>query len=192
MKVNYSKLFVVLFAITLFLSNCAKKGDPGADGPAGQNGAPGPAGPQGAKGDAGVTNVFYSAWLDVTYLPDTVHNGSKIDTLGFYSNISAPKLDTSILSHGEIKMYVNLNNATDPFVSPLPYVDVFTGISITPTFLVQNIDLYSNIDAGTVNKNGAKYLQYRYIFIPGNTKILRSMVDLNNYKEVKKFYGIKD
>lgn len=192
MKINYSKLFVVLFAITLFLSNCAKKGDPGAQGPAGQNGAAGTAGPQGPKGDAGVTNVFYSAWLDVTYLPDTVHNGSKIDTLGFYSNISAPKLDASILSQGEIRMYVNLNNATDPAISPLPYIDLFSGISITATFLVQKINVYSNIDAGTVNEQGTKYLQYRYIFIPGNTKILRSMVDLNNYNAVKKFYGIKD
>lgn len=178
--------------MTLLLSNCSKKGDPGAQGPAGQNGSSGPAGPQGPKGDTGVTDVFYSAWLDVTYLPDTIHNGNKIDTLGFYSNISAPKLDTSILSHGEIKMYVNLNNATDPAVSPLPYVDIFTGISIAPTFLVQKINLYSNIDAGTVNQNGTKYLQYRYIFIPGNSKVLRKMVDFNNYNEVKKFYGLKD
>lgn len=189
MKTNYSKLLVVLFAITLFVSGCAKKGDPGAEGPAGQNGAPGPQGP---KGDTGATNVFYSDWLDVTYLPDTVHNGSKIDTLGFYSNITAPKLDINMLTKGEMKVYVNLNNATDPQVSPLPYVDVFTGISIVPTFLAQTINLYSNIDAGTIDDAGTKYLQYRYIFIPGSTKAARKMVDLNNYKEVQKFYGIKD
>lgn len=192
MKINYSKLFVVLFATTLIISSCAKKGDPGAQGPAGQNGAPGATGAQGPKGDPGVTNVFYSDWLDVTYLPDTVHNGNKIDTVGFYSIISAPKLDNSILSQGEIKMYVNLNDATDPWVSPLPYFEVATRISIRPIFLVQKIDLESNIDASTVTQNGKKFLQYRYIFIPGSTKATRKMVDLNNYKEVKKFYGIKD
>ena len=189
MKINYSKLFVVLFAITLFLSNCGKKGDPGAPGPAGETGA---AGPQGSKGDTGVANVFYSPWLDVTFLPDTIHKGSKIDTLGFYSNISAPKLDINILSQGEIKMYVNLQNSKDPAVSPLPYVDNFSGISITPTFIVQNINVYSNIDASTVTQSGIKYLQYRYIFIPGSSAVQRKMVDFNNYNEVKKFYGIKD
>ena len=192
MKTNYSKLFVVLFAITLFISSCAKKGDPGAEGPAGQNGAPGATGPQGPKGDAGVTNVFYSDWLDVAFLPDTVHNGSAIDTLGFISNISAPKLDMDMLTKGEMRIYVNLNSAADPAVSPLPYVDVFTGISIAPTFLTQTINLYSNIDASTLTQNGTKYLQYRYILIPGSTKATRKMVDLNNYNEVKKFYGIKD
>lgn len=192
MKRNYSQLFVILFAITLILSNCGKKGDPGAQGPAGQNGAPGPSGPQGPKGDAGTANVIYSDWLDVAFLPDTVHSGSTIDTIGFYSNITASKLDIDMLSKGEMKVYVNLNSATDPAISALPYFDVYTNISITPTFLLQTINLYSNIDPSTVTENGTKYLQYRYILIPGGTKAARKMVDLNNYNEVKKFYGLRD
>lgn len=195
MRSNYPKLFVVLFAITLILSNCGKKGDPGAQGPAGQNGAPGASGApgaQGPKGDTGATNVFYSDWLDVAFLPDTVHTGNKIDTIGFMADIAAAKLDMDMLSKGEMKVYVNLGTATNPAVSPLPYIDVFTGIQIAPTFLLQNINLYANVDASTGTQNGAKYLQYRYIFIPGSSKVLRKMVDLNNYNEVKKFYGIRD
>ena len=192
MKRNYPQLFVVLFAITLLLSNCGKKGDPGAEGPAGQNGAAGPAGPQGPKGDAGTANVMYSDWLDVAFLPDTVHTGSTIDTLGFYANISASKLDMDMLSKGEMKVYVNLNSATDPLINALPYFDVYTNIQITPTFLLQTINLYSNIDPSTVTESGTKYLQYRYILIPGGTKATRKMVDLNNYNEVKKFYGLRD
>jgi hypothetical protein len=194
MKRNYLRLLVILFATTLFLANC-KKGDPGAPGEpgaAGQNGAPGPAGPQGPKGDAGTANVIYSDWLDVDFLPDTVHNGSAIDTIGFYANISASKLDMDMLTKGEMKVYVNLNSAADPAINVLPYFDVYTNISITPTFLLQTINLYSNIDPGTVTENGTKYLQYRYVFIPGGTKAARKMVDLNNYNEVKKFYGLRD
>jgi hypothetical protein len=192
MKRNYVQLLVILFATTLFLANCGKKGDPGAQGPAGQNGAPGPAGPQGPKGDAGTANVIYSDWLDVAFLPDTVHNGNTIDTIGFYSNITVSKLDIDMLSKGEMKVYVNLNSATDPAISALPYFDVYTNISISPTFLLQTINLYSNIDPSSVTENGTKYLQYRYILIPGGTKATRKMVDLNNYNEVKKFYGLRD
>lgn len=192
MKRNYLKLFVVLFTITLFLSNCGKKGDPGAQGPVGQNGAPGSTGPQGPKGDTGITNVFYSPWLDVAFVPDTVHNGSIIDTLGFYSSISVPRLDTNILFHGEMKMYINWGTTTQPFIESLPSVDNFTRVSIIPTFVIQNIGLYSNADASTGLQNGVKVLQYRYILIPGSTMVLRKMVDLNNYNEVKKFYRLKD
>jgi hypothetical protein len=130
--------------------------------------------------------------LDVDFLPDTVHNGSAIDTIGFYANISASKLDMDMLTKGEMKVYVNLNSAADPAINVLPYFDVYTNISITPTFLLQTINLYSNIDPGTVTENGTKYLQYRYVFIPGGTKAARKMVDLNNYNEVKKFYGLRD
>lgn len=191
-KRNFLQLFLILFAVTIVLPNCGKKGDPGAQGPAGQNGAPGAQGPAGPKGDTGVTNVLYSDWLDVTFLPDTVHNGAKIDTLGFYSNITASKLDANIISNGEMKIYVNLGSTANPAVNVLPLLDIYSGIHITPTFLIQKINLYSNVDAGTITDNGAKYFQYRYVLIPGSTKALRKMVDLNNYNEVKKFYGIRD
>jgi len=192
MKRNHLQLFIILFAITLSLSNCGKKGDPGAQGPAGQNGAPGATGPQGPKGDTGVTNVFYSDWLDVAFLPDTVHNGSAIDTVGFTADISSPKLDMDMLTKGEVKIYINLNSAANPAISPLPYFDAYTGVSITPTFLLQKINLYANINPSTITNSGTKYLQYRYILIPGSIKATRKMVDLNNYNEVKKFYGLRD
>ena len=191
MKRNYLRLLVILFATTLFLANC-KKGDPGAPGEpgaAGQNGAPGPAGPQGPKGDAGTANVIYSDWLDVAFLPD-IQNTT--DTVGFKVDIPVSKLDIDMLSKGEMKVYINTNSADDPTIFALPYFDVYTNISITPTFFLQTIELYSNIDPSTFTENGTKYLQYRYILIPGGTKATRKMVDLNNYNEVKKFYGLRD
>src|SRR5664279_32464 len=137
MKRNFHRnLILPLLAITLFFFACGKKGDPGAAGAAGPAGQTGPAGPQGPKGDTGTANVIYSAWLDVPFKPDTVHNGATIDTLGFFANVTATKLDSAMIANGEMKVYLNLGSASNPDVVPLPFVDIInTGISITPEFL---------------------------------------------------------
>jgi hypothetical protein len=180
-------LFTSLLLIALVFTQC-KKGDVG---PAG---ATGPAGPQGPKGDTGTANVIYSAWLDVAFTADTVHNGSVIDTIGYFANITANKLTSAILSGGEMKVYLNLGTAANPDVVPLPFFDVYSGISVTPDFLPQRIFLYSNADASTVPQSGQKFLQYRYILIPGSVPSGRLLkpVDLNKYNEVKAFYGLPD
>jgi len=182
-------VFSSLLLITLIFTQC-KKGDTGPAGPAG---ATGPAGPAGPKGDTGTTNVIYSAWLDVLYAADTVHNGALIDTVGYYANITATKLTSAILSGGEMKVYMNLGTSTTPDVAPLPYFDVYTNISVTPEFLLQKIFLYSDVNASTVTVSGQKYLQYRYILIPGNQGArMAKSIDWNDYNKVKAFLGLKD
>ncbi len=194
MNRNLSKILMLLFLITIVFANCKKgdKGDPGAAGATGANGATGPTGPQGPKGDSGTANVIYSQWLDVAFLPDTVHNGTVIDTLGFYTDIVAPKLDSAIVAGGEMKVYMNLGSAGNPFVVPLPYLDIYTGISLAPTFSVQDIFIYSNADASTVTQNGMKFLQFRYILIPGGTNGIPKQTDWSNYNQVKSTFGISD
>jgi hypothetical protein len=154
----------------------------------------GATGSQGPKGDTGTANVIYSNWLDVTYAADTIHNGTTIDTIGFYANVAASKLDSSILARGEIKVYLNLGTSSDPTVVPLPYFDVYTGVSISPAFQIQNIFLYADVDASTVTQNGSKYLQYRYILVPGSVpgNIIARPPNWNNYKEVQAYFGLKD
>src|SRR3954447_10162549 len=127
MKRNtYLGLPILFLAITLLSTHC-KKGDTGPAGPAGpqgpqgEQGQMGGTGPQGPKGDTGTANVIYSEWLDVTYAPDTLHNGTAIDTLGFFADITATKLDSLILANGEIKVYLNLGSAANANVVPLPY-----------------------------------------------------------------------
>lgn len=118
-RLMYSLAFLLLIAATVSsITSCSKKGDPGPAGQQGQKGdkgdpgANGPGGPAGPKGDTGTVNVIYSNWLDVAYKPDTVHRaGGKIDTLGYYANIAAPKLTTSILNTGELKIYINRYNS---------------------------------------------------------------------------------
>jgi hypothetical protein len=195
-NLNFS---AVLIAITLLFAYC-KKGDTGPAGPAGpqgpqgEQGANGANGAQGPKGDTGTANVIYSSWLDVTFTADTVHNGTVIDTIGFYANIEAAKLDSAILAQGEIKVYLNVGTSSDPFVYPLPYFDVYSGISVSPAFLINDIYLYADANASTVTQNGEKYLQYRYILIPGGTPgdLVVHQPDWNNYQEVKAYLGLKD
>lgn len=192
-------LLASLVLITFIFTQC-QKGDTGPAGPAGPTGATGAAGPAGAtgpKGDTGTANVIYSPWLDVTYAGlDTVHNtDGTIDTVLWGASITANKLTQAILDKGEIKVYMNWGTQTNPDISPLPILDpFFTGLVINPEFLVQRIDLYSNFNASTVTQNAQKYLQYRYILIPGSVagRLSKPAVNWNNYNEVKAYLGLTD
>src|SRR6266536_4301027 len=105
-------VFTSLLVVTLIFTQC-KKGDTGPAGPAGPAGPGGAAGAAGPAGPAGTANVIYSDWIPTTWKPDTVKQGSVvIDTLGWYVDINAPKLDTSILNRVELKVYFNLNTTS--------------------------------------------------------------------------------
>jgi hypothetical protein len=178
---------LLLVAVALFISSCSKDG---STGPKGDTGATGPAGP---KGDDGTANVIYSGWLDVAFKPDTIHtSGGGIDTLGYYADIDIPKIDAAMLATGEMKFYVNQKTADDPIVSPLPYYNVYSGLSITATFFKGGVELYSNGDVSSyTNNSGVKYSQYRYVLIPGGTSARKSTtVDLNNYDAVKAWLSL--
>lgn len=180
-------------AAALFITSCSKEGSVGPAGPPGangQNGAPGPAGPAGPKGDTGTANVIYSNWLDVDFLPDTVTINGKLDTLGYFGGIDAPKLTKSLLATADVKVYVNLSSAADPVITPLPYVDEY-GVIIRFIAYDQGIQFSSNVDAGTYVQNGVKTLQYRYVIIPGGVHA-RTGVDWNDYAQVKAYLGLKD
>lgn len=191
MNSNLSKFFMLLLCVVIAFTSC-KKGDTGPQGDPGTTGAQGPAGPQGPQGETGTANVIYSAWLDVTYDADTIKTGSVIDTLGYFAEIDAPKLDSGILAKGEMKVYINLGTAANPAVAPLPYFDIYTGISISPTFLLNSIFLYADINASTVTQGGNTFLQYRYILIPGGTAGQYKETDWNDYNQVKKVLGLTE
>src|ERR1700754_1166456 len=188
----YSYLAFVLFA-AIFVIAC-KKGDTGPAGPAGPAGAAGAPGAPGAKGDSATANVTYSAWLDVTFLPDTVRDPN-VDTLillGYYATISAPKITSAVLSQGEIKTYVNFATTANPNVVPLPYTDIiFFGSSITATYSAGAINLYSNGNASSYTDSDGKELQYRYVIIPGTKPAaVTPGVNWNDYNSVKNFLNL--
>ena len=177
-----SGLFFVMFMVS-----CGKEGAAGPEGPEG------PAGPAGPKGDAGSGAVIYSEWLDVPFKADTIHlAGGKIDTIGYYATIDAPKLTLALLSKADVKVYINTNDATDPAIYPLPYFSL-SGLSIQVLAYAQKIELYSNADVGTVFANGKKYQQYRYMIVPGDvTARSASPVNWSDYAAVQVYLGLKD
>ncbi|WP_276482491.1 hypothetical protein [Paraflavitalea pollutisoli] len=200
MKQVFRSLPLLAVVTSLILISCGKDGEPGPAGPAGANGAngaTGPAGPAGPQGPAGSgsSNVIYSAWLDVAYMPDTVHTaGGKIDTVGYYATIDAPKLTLTHINQGEVKVYINRNTAASPEIIPLPYAGL-NGLNIGITAYEKGIDLYSNGVVGTfTDRNGVKYQQYRYIIIPGGTaaRSANATIDWNNYAAVKAYLGLQD
>jgi hypothetical protein len=192
-------LLASLVLITFIFTQCQKggvgpAGPAGPTGPAGAAGSPGSTGP---KGDTGTANVIYSPWLDVTYTADTVHNAPPdppIDTVGYYADITAPKLTNAILNSGEIKVYVNLGTSTTPNVIPLPYFDIYSLFNINPDYSFQKISLYADINASTYTQSGQKKQQYRYILIPGSVpgRLSKPAVDWNNYNAVKAYLGLTD
>ena len=181
--------YILSMALVVSVFSC-KKGDTGPAGPAGPAGSAGSAGasgPAGPAGPAGTANVIYSPWIDTAkWKPDTVMVGSVVtDTLGFFANIRAPKLDLTMLNTGEMKVYVNVNTAASPVVFPLPYND--GSIFIDPLFYLNNIQLYSNAQLTGI--------PFRYILIPGGTtsgRAANNAINWNNYKEVQAYLGLKD
>lgn len=183
---------LLFLAVALLMASCGKDG---STGPKGDTGATGPAGPAGPKGDDGTANVIYSDWLTVAFKPDTVHDTQgAIDTLGFYADIDIAKLDETLISTGELKVYLNFNTPADPVVTSLPYFDVYSGLNITATFFTGGVELYSNGDASTWTDNSSNLRwQYRYVLIPGGTAARKAKtVDMSDYKAVKAWLGLKN
>jgi hypothetical protein len=178
MKHVFSVLSVTCVAFfTIFLSTTntgCKKGD------------------DGAKGDTGTANVMYSPWLDVDYSP-TLNNAG--DTVIWFGTLAAPKLTKKVLDSGVVKVYINIGSAADPLIFPLPITDLYALTNISQLgmyFTIGNIELYCDIDAGTVTSGGVKQGQYRYVIIPGGVRTGRSAVNWNDYEAVKKLYNITD
>ncbi len=180
-------LYIVLALCTLV--SCQK------DGPAGPEGPAGPAGQQGQRGAPGTANVIYSDWLDVAFEAITDENTG--DTLVFIAEIPAPKLVDSILSKGEVKVYLNASTAANPVIFPLPFNDLYGFTSIQNMNLLfeqGNIFIYATGDGSTgLNQNNEKVYQYRYVLIPGGALAVKpNDLKLDNYKDVQKYLNLKD
>jgi len=180
MKRDYLSPLVRLsgFFLVMFIMSCGKQG------------ATGPAGPAGPKGDSASGTVYYSDWLDLTYQADTIHNAQgKIDTIGYYAIIEAAKLTAAMLNTADVRVFINSNDASDPVIYSLPYNGA-SGLYIEAYVYTQKIELYSNAQMSTVSTGGKKIQQYRYMIVPGNSKI--TVTDWSNYAAVKAYLRIKD
>jgi hypothetical protein len=193
MKFRLFTLPCTLLVITaLVFTACTKEGPVG---PAGATGPEGPTGPQGPQGPQGSANVFYSDWLDVTFVPQL--NGT--DTAAWLAEIAAPRLVDSILSKGEVHVYLNAGTAAEPAVVPLPLDALYFQAILTPVFQAGKISLISSADLSSfTDTNNDKNLQYRYVIIPGGVAAAQGItgrnakINWNNYDEVKTYLDLKN
>lgn len=190
MKHMFLRSTSVLVLSAVLLVTACKKGDTGPAGEKGDKGDAGATGATGATGKTGTANVIYSAWQDLTF--------SAVDTGVLAASITAPKVVDSIIQKGEVKVYWNINTASNPTVVALPYSDaglVFgvPDLQITPLVKVGTIYLYSNynVSSFTSTTTNEKVWQYRYVIIPGGVSA-RSAVNWNDYSQVKSYLGLKD
>lgn len=189
MKHLFLKSVTALFLSLVVLATSCKKGDTGPAGPKGDTGPTGATGATGATGKTGTANVIYSAWLNVTFaaVNDSV-GGAQID---------APKLVDSIIEKGDVKVFWNVNSASNPYIVALPYADNGLVLGVNDLHLnfvatVGAILLYSNYNLSSGTSNGEAVGQYRYILIPGGSAARSAVVNWNDYNQVKNYLGLKN
>lgn len=195
MKLSQLPMLILLASAIFLVNACSKDGSAGPAGATGANGEKGDKGDKGDPGTPGTTGIIYSDWLDVKFEADTVHlSGGGIDTIGYFAFIDAPKLTQEALTTADVRVYINLGDATDPTIALLPYVEE-SGIVIRFIAYKGTLELTSNVDAGTyIDNRSVKRLQYRYMIAPGGTAARKAGHDINwnDYNAVKAYLGLKD
>lgn len=212
MKTRLFKLKYLALVLFLMAGACGKEGEPGPEGPEGDQGEQGiqglqgpqgpegpegpqgEQGPQGPQGPTGAANVIYSAWLQPSW------NDADLATLKRMT-INVPELTLNMWDRGLIYMYWKTNNGS---TFPLPWVsyNVSTGSpAITRTFLIRGSStLWVEIrkftgDLVASEFSGANGNRVRYVLIPGEVVAsgrMATMVDFNNYEEVKRYFNLLD
>lgn len=148
-------------------------------------------GDQGPKGDSAIANVYYSPWMALRdtgwyYTDETLTEWQYI--------VRDSKIDSSLISTGDIHVYWNRNTIAAPVVYNVPYViDTFY---IRPIFVRGGFYLLSNIPYSVFDPTNATSY-FRYVITKGTQKTGArttggSPVDFTNYNAVKEYYGIKD
>lgn len=170
-----------LLVIAISFSSCSKEGPQGLQGEQGPQGAQGTQGAKGDKGEPGTANVIYSQWIDTL----TYYLTSETTTDTIFGSLEVPALTADIVNNGDMKVYINLYTADDPYVISLPYY-TGTGGFIEAYFFIGGIEILSNL-----NIDG---LPLRYVLIPGGTSARKAgpAVDWNDYNAVKKYLNLKD
>lgn len=210
-----SKLFILLFVLSIFLAGCEKdtepgpkgdkgdvgeKGDTGTagpQGPEGQQGAPGTPGEEGPQGDPGTANVIYSDWMAPVW--------------GHYS-IDGPTqkmmripdliLSNEILNNGAILVYrKHIPTPTNTLTYLLPQMLLRVDGTIAAKYdtytqgngIIINLQSFGGDLAETYYDSRNTF---RYIVIPGGMpgpgERRAAPVDYTDYEAVTKFYNIPE
>ncbi len=137
----------------------------------------------------GTANVRYSAWFEAG---DWTSGGPDYA----YFDESAPSITQEIIDEGVVKAFTQLagdNGRT----RPLPATTIFSN-KIIWNFHIEGVGTL-RFTAETVDgsaPNPVDSNEFRYVVIPGGEQLkakAKSLpIDLNNYEQVKKYFGIRD
>ncbi|HEY6162749.1 MAG TPA: hypothetical protein VI112_16080 [Bacteroidia bacterium] len=164
MKKLYNFLFVLVIT-TLLASGCKKEG------------------PQGPPGNANIIHHTFSisSWSNNGY--------------NWYSNLNVSELNSSNINTASVQVYFSVSNGTWVAV---PYTEVTSPSNYFMNFLssagtVEITWTYNGVGLGSdPNAYYSATVQAKVVVIPPSARMKHPNVDLNNYEEVKKAFGIID
>lgn len=139
------------------------------------------------KGPAGNANVLYSGWNFAKNIGDTVIDGSNLKK----GHLLAPALTNALVSEALVQVYCDFGGGT----FPLPYISFAGGKQNTISYIVRPnrfiITRFTADNSNSINLSSA--ISYRYVIIPGGTKLaLANKVDINDYEAVKRFFKLEN
>ena len=146
----------------------------------------------------GTANVLYSSWVDISW-----------DGGGAYSRymrISESRVTEEFLNSGAIQMYMKSSGSSGFSITPLSFTDgdhelyFSAGVSTDPQNLFNGIILQLDHTSGQpLEQSAIDYFadqQVRYVLIPGGVSLSKESknipIDLDDYEQVKEYYGIQE
>lgn len=146
----------------------------------------------------GTANVLYSSWIDIEWDSESAYGASM--------ELPESRITDEFMRSGIVKMYYKVETSSFVSISPLPYIDNdiklefrfgnfqsenFRGVLLQIGALDNQFIDQSDIDAWVG-------LPVRYVLIPGGTSLSAKTktddapIDLDDYEQVKRYFGIRD
>jgi len=165
------KKIILFAAFTALLSGCAKDGDPGAQGPA---------------GNANVKSFSFSTTPGSWITNGTVGQSNHAK----YVEFSIPEITQDILDDGMVLVYWDLGTGINPLPTVLPlsssvFMNMFTYSSLGKV----EVDLQLS-DLQTPNTTGVNW-SYKVVVASGFNRITHPEIDWKNYNSVSSLFGTK-
>lgn len=148
----------------------------------------------------GTANVLYSSWIDIEWDSESAY--------GATMELPDSRITDEFMNTGIVKMYLKAKISSSILVYPLPYIESEHELGFSfGDFNSQNVNFRGillrlaaldnqQIDQSTIDAFAEP--QVRYVLIPGGTSLSTKAktgytpIDLDNYEQVKRYFGIRD
>ncbi|HBS89127.1 MAG TPA: hypothetical protein DEA97_21450 [Bacteroidales bacterium] len=173
----------IFFIIGICFSACQKEGPMGPEGPQGEQGNQGIQGVQGPAGNANVHSYTFTV---------TTANWGIIDA-SHYVTLDSPFITDDIINNGAVLVY--MKHSTGSWWYALPYTEWTSETYHTTTFQeiqTGSVWIWVYDSDLTLGANPGDKL-FKVVTIDGSTKSsIPENLDLNDYKQVAKFFKITE